>query len=783
MIYNKYLDEETDEKISSLLTGIRRIVNLKNTIFVMISLILASQNFISDFLPFGFVLLALGSVFNVPLILILISSTIGMVINSVASTNLFMLLGFFVIFSLITALINIEGISKKYSVLIKFVISLAVVLLLTNFIKGQFFIALIPSVSNLIISIILYFVFVAGLSVLIHLGKGYVYSTEESVAMIAVIAFGLTIFKNVNFVGFSLLDILLMILILIYGWRNGAILGATAGLIIGLLMTGMTTVSMSFIVILGFSGFIAGILKKVGKVGVVVGFVIGNLYISFYANGFSEMTVMISELLIASVSLLFMPKPLELKLDQLFNQNMTLEKPYHNILDTTTDAKEKIGAVSEVFDNLASITLENTPEDAKETRKVLKKYILNYVENTCIGCPNKKECIEKENLDLTIDYLATKLEYNEKIEKRMLKFDCEHSEEIIDNIYDVFNSMKLMKIMKQKEAENTKKLSKQYKDLSKILANIAKNMDQKTMVQDKSQENLRNELKFYGFCVYEDEFKREGKNIEYVFVTDILTDIDGQKKQIVKIASEILEQKMTIKLILNSSKNEKSKIKLVSIPDFSVQTGIATGTKSGETISGDSYLTMELQDLKQMSVISDGAGSGEVAAKGSSTVINMLEKLLSGGFTEEKAIEIINSIVKLKGNDTIFSTLDTMIINLRTAETEFIKVGAAPTYILEDGKVITIHKTNIPIGILKDTDYVPVCKTLKDKDFVIQISDGVIQDEDDFNHNYLTEYLQTLDNSKSAKMVAEEIYHLVLRQMKNNLKDDVTILVTKIRKV
>ena len=240
---------------------------------------------------------------------------------------------------------------------------------------------------------------------------------------------------------------------------------------------------------------------------------------------------------------------------------------------------------------------------------------------------------------------------------------------------------------------------------------------------------------------------------------------------------------MTIKLILNSSKNEKSKIKLVSIPDFSVQTGIATGTKSGETISGDSYLTMELQDLKQMSVISDGAGSGEVAAKGSSTVINMLEKLLSGGFTEEKAIEIINSIVKLKGNDTIFSTLDTMIINLRTAETEFIKVGAAPTYILEDGKVITIHKTNIPIGILKDTDYVPVCKTLKDKDFVIQISDGVIQDEDDFNHNYLTEYLQTLDNSKSAKMVAEEIYHLVLRQMKNNLKDDVTILVTKIRKV
>lgn len=780
MIYNKYLDEETNEKVSSALNSIKRVINIKNIIFVLISLVLSSQNFISEFFPFSFVMLGVASVFNVPLILILVSSVIGIGISNIGSEALFMLLGFFVLFSLITALLNIEGISKRYSVFIKFMISSVLVMLVTNFIKGILFSAILSSLSNLVILAILYFVFVSGMYILTNLGKGYIYSTEENIAMIVVVALSLTVLKNVNILGFSLLNIILMTLILIYGWKNGAIIGATAGFVVGFCMTGITTVSMSFIVALAFSGFISGILRKLGKVSVIVGFVLGNIYISYYANGLSELTVLMSEMLIASVSLLFMPKALEVKLDKLFNQNRTLEEPYNNILDTTADVKEKIGAVSEVFDNLADITIENTPESAKETRDVLKRYILNYVDNKCIGCNNKNECIEKENLDLTIDYLATKLEYNEDIEKRMLKFDCDHSDEIIDDIYDVYNSMKLMRIIKQKENENSVKLSNQYKEVSKILSNIAKNIKSNSIVKEKSQSKLRDELKFYGYTIYEDNFKREGKNIEYVFVTDILTDIAIQKEQIIEIASDILEQSMTIKLILNSSKNEKSKIKLVSIPAYEVKVGISSSTKTGENVSGDSYLSMELQDLKQMTIISDGAGSGEVAAKGSSTVINMLEKLLSGGFSEDKAIEIINSVVKLKGNDDIFSTLDAIIINLKTAEAEFIKVGAAPTYILEDGKITTINKTNVPIGILKDTDYVPLCKKLKDKDIIVQISDGVVADTININCNYITEYLQTVDIEKSAKNIADDINKLVLLENKNDLKDDVTIIVSKI---
>ena len=364
----------------------------------------------------------------------------------------------------------------------------------------------------------------------------------------------------------------------------------------------------------------------------------------------------------------------------------------------------------------------------------------------------------------------------------MLKFNCSDAQVIINNLYDIYNGMKLMRVLKQRELENTEKISGQYKEVSKLLNNIAENIKEGSLVKEDAQKKLRNELKFYGFNVYEDEFIREDDIIEYTFITDILTNIDKQKKQIVELSSRILEQNMTVKLILNISKTEKSKIKIVSTPKYTVNSEIISENKVGETISGDSYLQMELQDLRKLSVISDGVGSGEDASKSSLAVINMLERLLSGGFSEEKAIEIVNSIIKLKGDDELFATLDAAIINEKDAECFFIKLGAAPTYLIENGKVVTITSTTIPVGLVDNTEYIPICKKLNEGDFVVQISDGVIPEDMEPNNNYLKNYLSTCDITKSAKVIAQEIKEVIHLNNGGVLDDDVTVIVNKIEK-
>lgn len=781
MIYNKYLDNDIDEKVTSIFSTIKKIVNFKNILFMVFALLLSTKTLIGDFRPFNYVLLAVASAFEVPLILVLIASVAGLAIGGYSSATV-MLLIFFLLYNLITAIVNIEGINRKYTVFIKFMASIAILQIVSTFITGDLFTQLFSVLSTIVLPGIIYLIVVTGMNVILNIKNGFVYTKEESIAMILTIAILLSSLGSVSVLGFKIVEILALILILIYGWENGAILGATAGLIIGLSYTCLCDVSMSFVVAIAFSGFISGLLRRFGKIPVIIAFVAGNVYISYYATGMSQINIVICEALIASIVLFLMPKYIERKLDNLFDLTRGLETFKNNLLNPTKEAKEKIGAVSEVFSSLADITVERTKETEEETIEVIKKYILSYVNNTCFACENINECIEKENLDMTAEYLADRLESGEPIEPEMLKFNCKDSKIIINNLYDIYNSMKLMRVLKQKEIENNKKISNQYKEVSKLLNNISENIKEGSLVKDEAQKKLRNELKFYGYNVYEDDFKRDKETIEYTFITDILTNIDKQKKQIVELCSNILEQNMCIKLILNISKTEKSKIKIVSTPKYNIKSEIISYTKTGENISGDSYLQLELQDLRQLSVISDGVGSGENASRSSSTVINMLERLLSGGFDEDKAIEIINSVIKLKGEDELFATLDAAIINEKDAQCYFIKLGAAPTYLIEKGKVVTITSTNIPVGLVDSSDYIPICKKLDYGDFVIQLSDGVIPDTIDPNNNYIKNFLSTCDITKSAKVIAQELKEVININNDGVYDDDITLIVNKIEK-
>lgn len=774
--------QNSNEKITGVVNTIKKFVNIKNIIFIILSFAMSNTSFMGDSSPLSLVLFGVASVFNVPLILVLISSIVGILVQSVSMTVLVKLLSFFIIFTLITVIVNIEGVSKRFSVFIKFMISFSAVEVGYNLIQGSLITDLFTCLSNIVVAAILYFVFVSGIYVLTNISKGYVFSKEESIAMVIVVAIALSIFKNITIMQLSIFNILVLILVLIFGWKNGWVVGAATGLVLGLMLTFMSDINMTYVVTLAFSGFISGILSKVGKIGVVIGFIAGNLYIAYYANGFSELTMRVSELVIASVSLLFMPKVFETKLDRIFNKNRSLENPYQNMLDSSTSVKEKIGAMSDVFDSIASVVVDVSDEDKLETREVIKKYIENTVNEKCLGCDRRKNCLNDEKLNLVVDYISNKLENNETIDEKMLDFNCELSKEFVRDIYEIYNSVKLMRILKEQERNNANKLSNQYKEVSKILSNISKNIKSDLIKIDKKQEKLREELKFYGYLVYEDEYKEDDTGIEYTFVTNILNNIDKQKKEIISILSNILEKPMVIKLILNSSKKEKSKIKVVSTPEFNVQNSVISVAKNGEEVSGDSYLIEELQDLKHISVISDGEGNGRNASKSSRNVIDMLERLLSGGFDECGAIEIINSILKLKSDSQNSSTLDNMIIDLKTGYSQYIKLGAAPTYIIHEGKIVTINNMNIPVGVSDNPDYLPISRKLIDKDIVVQISDGVLHEGLDISNNYFTEYLKTIDVNKTAKQITDEIYRNVLRENKNILNDDVTIIVTKIIK-
>lgn len=784
MIFNKYVEDNNVifDKISDFTSFIGEKISFKSIFFILLTFVLTNQTFITDIPPFIFVLFGVASLFDVPLILLLISSIVSMMFGSFSNVMLAKVLSFFVLFTLVTSLLNIEGVSKKHSVFIKFLLSFTVIETVFLILDGSLILNFFAGLGNILIVAVLYYIFASGIHVIINKSNTFISSKEESVAMIIVLCLAMTVFSGVNVYMLSLSNILILMIILMYGWKNGPITACAAGVVSGLFVSCINGVGIEFIIILGIAGLASGIFSKFGKLAIIISFIIGGVYISYYTNNFTDIVARIAEMLIASLSILFIPKKMELKLENLFNKGQALDKPYENMLAASNTIKNKIGAISEVFESLADIKLENTEDDMLETRNVIKRYITNYTEQNCIACPKKLGCSNNKNIDMIVDYIANKLENNEEITPSMLPYECDFSTKLINDIQEVYNSMKLMRILKKRERESSAKLSRQYKEISNILNNISNSIEINSKKEDKVQELLRNELKLYGYTIYEDEFKKQDNDIEYTFVTDILTNIDKQKKEIISLTSNILERNVTIKLILNSSKKEKSKIKLVTIPNFEVKTSIVTEKKNGNDISGDSYLSTELQDLKHLNILSDGAGSGKEAAKSSQTIINLIEKLLESGFDEKSAVKIINSFIKLKGNGSISSTLDVFIVDLKTAKAEFIKLGAAPTYILKDSKVTTLSNMNIPIGLLNESEYVPIVNDLTDGTLVVQITDGVINEDYDYINNYLTKYLQSLDTTKSVKVIAEEIHKLILKEKNNNIDDDFTVLVTKVCK-
>ena len=125
MIYNKYLDNDIDDKAQSVFSAFKKVLSFKNVIFILFALLLSTKTFVGDFRPFNYVILAVASAFEVPLLLVLISSVIGLAVGS-STSSLILLLIFFLLYNLVTAIVNIEGINRKYTIFIKFISSIAI---------------------------------------------------------------------------------------------------------------------------------------------------------------------------------------------------------------------------------------------------------------------------------------------------------------------------------------------------------------------------------------------------------------------------------------------------------------------------------------------------------------------------------------------------------------------------------------------------------------------------------------------------------------------------------
>lgn len=217
-------------------------------------------------------------------------------------------------------------------------------------------------------------------------------------------------------------------------------------------------------------------------------------------------------------------------------------------------------------------------------------------------------------------------------------------------------------------------------------------------------------------------------------------------------------------------------------PEFECQVAVKTLSRYEEQVSGDNFYVGDIRDGRKLLMIADGMGNGERADTDSRNLLDALEELLMAGFDKEMSIRIVNSYLAQRNKGESFATLDMLIIDLHTGYGSLYKQGAAATYIKRDEWIEIVKSTSLPVGVVEGADCESCRKKLYDGDMIVMLSDGVLESIVFENkEEYLKDMLLTCDN-----MDADEVAAMIMDEVKasggNRLKDDATIIVSKLVK-
>ena len=802
--------EEVKEIFKKLFTKQNIILYI---ITFMVSMVnISSDNVMFSITPFGIAIIAAALSSNMPVGIMYAISLISTFIKFGPNSLLTYILTTLVFF--VTILIKRpkiqDEVNEQKRLGMHLFISTLIVQVVPMFFRSFILYELLTGVMLSISTYIFYKIFSNSITVIREVGIKKVFSIEEVIGTSLLLTIAFMALGNTAVFGYSVKNILSILLVLILGWKNGILVGATSGITIGVVLGIIGNSEPIMIASYAISGMIAGIFNKFGKIGVILGFIIGNVLLTYVANGNTVPVILIQEILIASLGLLAIPKGVQINIEDLVSKTKMLPETTGKTLEENKETVYKLTSMSQTISDMAKSYQEAaativSEEELKEQELSNEKI---FIDELRINLEGLEENILYDDIYNDKDILKDIFEYLLKeeimVERELVKIFANHNnyivgfeeknkkvEEEVSKITKVINySYRISKmnfIWKKKMDESKKNVSNQLEGVSEAISNLAneisKNPDE---FEDKKQEILtlleQKEIKIKDISIKKQKSGR--------FIVDIYTDtcdnLDGTScdiKKIGKILNKVFNDKFIIQDQQCGLRENKQKCKFTYIMQdkLNIQIGVAKTTKADSPVSGDSNLQTKLDDGKYLLALSDGMGSGPEARKSSKIAIKMLERLLEAGFDKDISIKLINSTLIANLEDDMYATLDIAILDLFKGNLEFIKNGACPTFVKRNKEIQILKSLSLPTGIVENADLTVYDYDLQPGDILVMCTDGIIESNTEYVNKelwvkYLLEDIQTND----AQQIADLILSEAIDNNYGKQKDDMTVIVAKV---
>ena len=792
-------DEQIESKKKfSIKQLLKNMLTIPNIIIYVVSFMISTVSILDGMAVFAIAIFAAACSNGMVAGLVYVSTLAGTFVGlgKEAFLNYLLTSLFFMVLMLLVKPRIQEETKNEKMLLGKHLIFAVICLQAVNLFTGTYLIAdLLITIMQAILTYIFYKIFVNSIPVLQDIGSKKAFTIEEVIGASLLVSIAISATSNVNLFGISISNILSILLVLVLGWKNGILVGATTGLTIGVVLAIIGVGDNGIIATYALSGMIAGILNKFGRIGVIVGFAIGSGILIYTTNSNIETGVYIKELLIASIGLLLMPKSIEINIKDIVPETKLLPVTMANVLSAGKQTIYKLNSVSDAisemaksYEEAAATIVDEEADNIKRNKKIFIDEMLTNLE-TISDNILYDDLINEEN-GILDDIFEVLIEKEELEREDLIKIFENHNSyivgadgeeisqamenslfQVLKNINYTYKISKINFVWKQKEIADKKNMSNKLNVVSKVISNLADEIEQDNKLRQDEEEEIRVLAKQKDIEL-EDVLINKQKNGKYIVKLKAVP----KNNSVIMIMENIISKVLNSKMKYAGKEEEYSRYE--SEDKFKLEIGISRTTKSNSEISGDSSIQTKLKDGKYLLAISDGMGTGQVAKNSSKRVINMLENLLTSGFEKDTSIELINTAMTANVSDDMYATIDAVILDMYNGNVEFIKNGACSTYIKTKEGVQIIKDASIPVGMSNSVKSVTYDKDLEEGDMVLICSDGV---QDSGEENWLKNILEKLQ-TENVQKIADII---IKESIDNNFgiaKDDMTIIIARVRK-
>lgn len=615
------------------------------------------------------------------------------------------------------------------------------------------------------------------------------FNNEELISIAILFGGALVGIGTLNIGNLYIRDLLVISMIMIIGYKGGAVAGTSAGMTLGLFMLLSNNFTPEQVIIISGAGLVCGLMQELGKIGSGIGFIIGGLLLSIYLNKdiIDKRIALASSL--SFLIFILIPNKVYDKFKTALNFDESKEDKNY-IIRIQNITASKLKGVADAFNKLSTTFNNLTEKRTSLSQKEVSKLFDDVACKVCSGCGMSTYCWENYfyNTYQTMFSILAAAEKRGYVSEDDIPLDfrnkCVKLNDFVLTTNRMFELYKNNLVWYNKIVESRKLISEQLKGVSEVVSNLSLEIKSELNFKDDLARIIKNELDknrlgVKKVIVVENKYNRYEVTLE-------CKACYGKRicsKEMIPIINKILGRKMKPETLGCSILKEDKlcNLKLIEEQKFRIVSGVSKLTKDGSKISGDSYTLMEIKNNECLMALSDGMSSGVKANKESTASIELLESFLDSGFDKDITIKMINSILVLKSTEESFSTLDMCTIDMYTGIAEFIKIGAASTYIKRNNNIEIIRSTSLPVGILDKVDMEITKKRLKDNDLIIMITDGILDSNknNSLNEEWLEKVLKDF-KSYNPQDVADYILKSAKENADGNIDDDMTVLVAKL---